>query len=87
MPMRLSEQYVTVCETVYCNAFFLSAHITLFELSFLSVVSICYLLVSGLDSALSAKKIQCLQNCPVPLFGMWPGSALHGKVLCVLALI
>lgn len=90
MPMRLSEQYVTVCEIVYFNAFFLSADISSFELSFffslsyfLCVVSICCLLVHGLDSALSAKKIQCLQNCPVPLLECALAQLCMADVLCV----
>lgn len=92
--MRPSEQYVTVCFArlcVYCNAFILVNvcwHILVWMFVFLSVVSICCLLVCGLYSdPQSAKKIHCLQHCPVPLLECGLAQLCMADVLCVLDLI
>lgn len=90
------ESLQRVCNCLFCeivrNVFFFLSRFSICLLTypcltvrFLSVVSISCLLVCGLDSALpSARKIHCLQQCLVPLFGMWPGSAMHGRCpLCV----
>lgn len=78
MPMRLFVQYVTVCETVYRNAFScqcLPSYPCLNRL-FLSVVSIC-LSVDLIPPLKGAKTIHCLQHRPVPLLEC--GSAVHGR--------
>lgn len=83
--MRLSEQYGTVClcDCVYCYAFFLllSADISLFECLFskfcLHLLSAC--LWTQFSSLRVLKRFTVCSIVLCPFFGMWPGSAMHGR--------